>query len=117
MSISTETTIYVNQIQYGKIYSDKIADDYIKKIVLLYNEEIVQETYILNHMVHYIGNTIFPYVKKYYSTIDKKLKKQIIDTIYKRFVVTSANELSLYVALNPQDVELKNLVDELQRGV
>ncbi|WP_312833471.1 glycosyltransferase [Sedimentibacter saalensis] len=117
MSISTETTISVDQIQYGKIYSDEIADDFIKKIVLLYNEKFVQETYILNHMVHYISNTIFPYVEKYYSNIDKKSKKQIIDTIYKRFVVTSANELSLYVALNPQDVELKNLVDDLQRGV
>jgi len=46
-----------------------------------------------------------------------KLRDQIIDTIFKRLVITSGNELSLYVASHPQDSKLKNLVDELQRGV
>jgi len=109
--------IPIEIMQYNKSYSDEVVDNFLKSLVQIYNDKYAKDTYILNHIIHFINNTLILYVNNHYTVFTNELKNQIIDTIFKRFVSVSGNEISLYLLLNPQDGDINLLVDELQRGV
>lgn len=115
-SISSIKIIPKKVIPYGRIYSDAVIDDYIRKLTKIYDNETVDKAFILDHVVHYI-NSIAKFIYQHYTVVDSELKDQIIDAIYKRFASISGNFLSLYVTMNPHDTALRLLVEELQKGV
>jgi len=69
--MSPEISVSIEQIQYGKKYSDEISNDYIRNIILMYGGEHAQENYILNHMVYYINEVINKFVDSHYDAVDK----------------------------------------------
>lgn len=115
--ISYIKSVPKDNMQYGKIYSDNIVDKFMKDINVLYECDNVMGDYLLGHIIHFINNTLSPFVVKRYFVVDKWLKNQIIDTIFKRFVSVCGNEISLYMISHPLDTKLGNLIYELQKGV
>lgn len=116
-SSSVITNVPIEVLQFGKSYSDKTVDDFIKDVIQIYNEETTCEAYLIGHIIYYINHTLSAYVLKHYSTIDNYLKDQIIDTIFKRLVSICGNDLSVYTVLHSQDKSIKEIVEELQKGV
>ena len=117
-SIGTITSVSIDKLQFDKNYSDTTVDKFLHNLIKLNNNNIVQETYLIGHIFHYINNTLAPFVvNDYFVTFDIDLRKQVIDAIFKRFVSVCGNELSLYVISHPQNQEINNLIYELQKGV
>ena len=117
ITINSIDKVPVELLQFGKPYSDSIVDDFIKEVVRIFNKDIVEEPYLFGHVIHYTNTTLFKYVKEHYTKVDKVLKDQIIDTIFKRLVSYCGSDLSVYMILHPHDTTFKYLVEDLQKGV
>lgn len=117
VNISNVTSVPIEELPYGKSYSDNIVDSFLTELIKMYQKETAEETYLLGHIMHFVNYTLAPFVIDNYSIFDSELKNQIIDTIFKRFVSVCGNELSLYVITHSYNEELKKLVTELQKGV